>query len=202
MKNFIYIITMSISFASCQSLEIHLVTNPEGAEVSVFNPAEKGFIELGKAPLTITKELLTEKRIPIDQHLQILAKKAQYSSESILLDIGTRPKIDLAMKLDKDPSNEDNKQVEMNAFLESSIQKFIDVQRLVQNQRYDEAIGIVNQQLQRFPSSAQMWEMKGSLEILKKTPKLALESFDQSLKINPANDRLRSLYLKLKGGTL
>jgi len=61
MKNFIYIITMSISFASCQSLEIHLVTNPEGAEVSVFNPAEKGFIELGKAPLTITKELLTEK---------------------------------------------------------------------------------------------------------------------------------------------
>ena len=52
---------MSISFASCQSLEIHLVTNPEGAEVSVFNPAEKGFIELGKAPLTITKELLTEK---------------------------------------------------------------------------------------------------------------------------------------------
>jgi len=146
--------------------------------------------------------LANKKRIPIDQHLQILAKKAQYSSESILLDIGTRPKIDLAMKLDKDPSNEDNKQVEMNAFLESSIQKFIDVQRLVQNQRYDEAIGIVNQQLQRFPSSAQMWEMKGSLEILKKTPKLALESFDQSLKINPANDRLRSLYLKLKGGTL
>jgi tetratricopeptide (TPR) repeat protein len=202
---------------SCRHSNLKVVSYPEQAAVQIYDVKSHSFAELGKTPMEIKSEQIDR----FGPNLTIRVSKSGYVSEQVNLTSGSYTEIETLVRLDKfiDPNahqsddshdshdSNDSRNVmgaksikdETQIILQDFIADLQLVNAKMQLQMFDDAQKILDRLMQRYPKVAALWDMKGSVFLKKGDRKMAMDCYQQSLKIRPDNMVTRKKLVDLQG---
>ncbi|WP_372655330.1 hypothetical protein [Halobacteriovorax sp.] len=186
-KNLLNLLILSALCSCSSSTTIKINSAPEGAKIFVKNMSSKSSEEIGVTPLIIKTEDLEKKKLK-DGPLFVELKKEGYEDGKVLLAETEAINIDLSLKLDpKDQLAEAKKYDKISAQL-------FEVQRLIRNKNYKEALEITGAIKKDFPELSVPNELEGSIFYLQNDFEKSLTAFNTAYTKNSEN----SFVLKMK----
>lgn len=186
-KNLFSLMILLALYSCSSSTTIKITSSPEGAKIFVKNMSSKSSEEIGVTPLIIKTEDLQKKKLK-DGPLFVELKKEGYEVGKVLLAETEAINIDLSLKLDpKDQLAEAKKYDKVSAQL-------FEVQRLIRNKSYKEALEITGAIKKDFPELSVPNELEGSIFYLQNDFDKSLTAFNTAYTKNSDN----SFVLKMK----
>ncbi|MCX6117207.1 MAG: tetratricopeptide repeat protein [Proteobacteria bacterium] len=182
----------------CQTMEVKVISYPEGATVQLFDYDAQSYAEIGKTPLSLSQDQIDK----FGPNISLRVQKDGYQPEQVSYARGSYTNVTSTIRLEK--SITQNIQVSGNLGSSGQSGKIIDseihqfgvelqqINKLVQNGDYKGAGEILDRYLARFPNAAILWDMRGSIYLkLKQTP-LAIKAYERSLQLFPDNGETKS----------
>ncbi len=186
-KNLLHLMILAALYSCSSATTIKINSSPEGAKIFVKNMTSKSSEEIGVTPLIIKTEDLQKKKLK-DGPLFVELKKEGYEVGKVLLAETEAINIDLSLKLDpKDQLAEAKRYDRVSAQL-------FEVQRLIRNKSYKEALEITGAIKKDFPELSVPNELEGSIFYLQNDFDKSLTAFNTAYTKNSDN----SFVLKMK----
>ena len=167
---------------SCQTSEIKLDSVPAGATVEVLNPEKQGYEEVGKTPYIMEGDSMLQ-MFNSKNMLSLRISKPGYVVEHVFIDKSNNPKVDLHTQLKPVA----NWQVDLKDILSehaSAVASRVQViNGNIHGRRYEDAMADIRDLLTHYPQSYFLYDMKGSVHVLRGEKLEARNSFEKSLSI-------------------
>lgn len=196
-RKIVIFLTYLVVITSCSTnRELVVSSKEEQMTVSIITEDKANYKEIGKTPLKLNDEKLPE----LKKHdlIGIRLTKPGHVTENFLISYEGRNivKIHAAPKLISDwtaPNSEISSMVANK--IVNGIQK---INTLVRKGKYDQALKSVDQMIDNFPSAHMLYDLRGSIFILRGDKGRGIASYEKSLRINPDNQKTKSMLGKLK----
>ncbi len=169
---FIFVLVASMG---CTTTRVSVLTNPSGANVYAKPVGSAQPTLMGQTPLQFTNKEL-EKEFNGSGALVLEIQKEGFKTDTLF--ITELSKIDLNIVRDLAPKRD----LEVQTWLNGHIGSMFEVKRLVQAQRYEEALRIVRELKKETPMVATLYEMEGGIYLMQREYKSALDSYRVALK--------------------
>lgn len=185
---------------SCSTAQMEIVSEPSGADLVFIN--DDGREEkLGQTPLVITSEIAS--KITTDSW-RIGFSKMGYVKDQIFLEKKMFKQIGkVSLKLTPEANWKEAYQ-DMTAYkyLNDVSSMSAEVQAATVKGDYAKAESIAQALVTRYPKLSVGWNLLGNIYYLQKRVDKAVESYQKSLDINPADQVTKGILERLRGGRL
>jgi tetratricopeptide (TPR) repeat protein len=172
----------SLAIAGCAS-KLSLSSNPPNAEVELISPQDQVVATLGTTPLLLTPDTLSEKQSSGPYVLRV-TKEGYLSREILLVSVnGIQATVNLELR-----TNEPVKA------LNDTVETLFRAQELAQNGEYQAGLTALNDLQKSHPGILAIYEIKGSILMLKGDYVAAAREFQRATQFSPDNAGLRRLY--------
>jgi tetratricopeptide (TPR) repeat protein len=186
----ISIFVMACVLAGCQTSEIKINSEPAGATVEVLNPSNQGYLVVGKTPYTVEGES-SFKLFRTSNILSVRISKPGFVIEHLFIDKSNNPKVIVNTQLKSlDSWQVGPKEKEKDVLSEHASTVAAGIQNInayIQARQFEKALSGVRELLATNPASYFLYDMKGSIHLLRGEKAEALSSFQKSLAIFPNN---------------
>ena len=188
---------------SCSSIpkeeaQLEISANNE-AMVSIYDQETDKIFDLGKTPLKITTSELRERTAKSPWiYLQINAQG--FVPENILVpsELRSSQKIRIALKKVEwwnDPSHALSSQI-----VQQVGRNFQDIYRSIRQGKNDDALNLTDKLITEYPQASILYDIKGSLYLIKGSKAEAISAYERSLQISSDNPETIKLLDQLKKG--
>ena len=196
-----FICPLTLNFlTSCQTPKLEVVSEPQAADVLIFDSKSGSYKQVGKTPLNIRDNQEAMKLINANDMIAISIEKQGYVIEHAFLDKDYSSDINLHIKLKKMAMwvEKEKKQAD-DRELDSVVRE---VQRIIAASKKDDYVvahSSVLSLIARYPEAPILWEMKGSIERLRNQTKEAIKSYKKSLSLGSADPDTMAALRVLEG---
>lgn len=200
------IIFIHLTMIGCQTYQLEVITTPSNASVYIFDESRKTYILAGNTPFNLDRSKKLLSFVDGNETLAISIEKKGYITERMLIEQSNAPKGSMTFTLKKFEQPELEKEKEVAETLLTQDQKVLEsvlreVFRVIQLQKksdYDVAYASVLGLISRYSETPLFWEMKGSLEMLRKNPGEALTSYKKAVALGSTSPELKDALAKLE----
>ena len=186
--------------AACQTNQIKLESSPAGAEVELLNVEKNSYEPLGKTPYVIEGDNVIH-FVHSNDLLSIRISKEGFIPEHLLLDRSSNPKVDFHTQL-KPAGAALGAATDMKEVLSETANvvaaKVQDINANVEAEKFDQALAEINELLAAYPNSYYLYDIKGSVHVLRHEISQARESYRKSLTIQPNNEMTKKALSKIE----
>ena len=201
--NFLGVMLFIVALQACQTYELKVVTNPPDAEVFILDPRTSSYSKVGTTPLAMEagNDAKIFSLIDGSDLLGLTVEKKGYVVEHFLIDRAAAPKQTLGLTLK--PIADWTNATEVKADIDESViadrvgVQVQEVMRKVQSRDFAAAEAIIARLLEAYPRAAFLWDVRGSVALLKDDQEEAVRSFQQSLALRPENAETQSALRRL-----
>ena len=195
MKNIFIIMTFIL--VSCSSQKELIVESkiPE-VTVSILNKSGSNFEQVGKTPYKVNSDKL--KQLDDAEFLTVKLSKQGYVTENFLISTEGRDKLKLISNLQNvpdwtEPASENSSLVANSIMTETQ-----QINYLIKKAKYSEALNLVDQLITKYPKAPILYDLQGSILLLKGDKGRSIASYEKSLILNPVNEKTKTVLGKLK----
>jgi hypothetical protein len=192
-----------VGMTGCQTYSVEIVTNPADAEVYIYDQEKATYKLAGKTPFNLNTN---QKMLDLVQGADALAisiEKKGYVVERLLLDHSQAPKAAFTFNLKKiedwsmGPQVAGGKDLKPEA-IEELLRESQRVSQQIRKRDLEVAYTGIMAMISRYPQVAILWEMKGSVELLRNQKMEAVKSFKQSLALGSKSPETKVAIQKLE----
>jgi tetratricopeptide (TPR) repeat protein len=162
------------------SAEVIIDTIPSKANLFIVNPKTLNKTSIGKSPFKMTFEDFTSAYAKGDSFI-IEVSKEGHQRESIMILNNGRNNIEVKVSLEAIRDHEKTRE------FDSLISSLFDVQRLVRNRNYKDALNILNSLEKEHPEVSSVYEIKAGALYLSKEFSRSLAYYRKAFDLNPKN---------------
>lgn len=174
-------LTASVFTCGCAS-HLYLKSEPAGAKVDLISPQSQASTPLGETPLKMTKAEITQKQVR-GPYLIRITKEGLLPKEILIASL-TGLDVDVNVQLQASAST---------ARTNNLVNELFDAQSLVQKGDSAAALEKLNQLQKEYPDVSAVYEMRGSIFMVRGDYNTATREFQTALNIDPQNRDLRVL---------
>lgn len=196
---------VQLILVGCQTYQLEVITTPPNASVYIFDEQRKTYVLAGKTPFNLdtSKKLLSF--VDGNETLAISIEKKGYITERMLIEQASAPKGTMTFTLKKFelPDQEaatstETLLIQDQKVLESVLRDVYRVMQLQKESDYDVAYATVLGLISRYSDTPLFWEMKGSLEVLRKNQVDALASYKKAVALGSTSPELKDALAELE----
>ncbi|MBX3023073.1 MAG: hypothetical protein KF799_15460 [Bdellovibrionales bacterium] len=175
------LVILSATTSGCAS-HLYLKSEPAGARVELISAQNQAVTPLGETPLTMTKTQITQKQVR-GPYLIRISKDGLLPKEILIASL-TGIDVDVNVQLQASAST---------ARLNDLVNELFDAQNMAQKGDGPSALEKLNQLQKKHPDIAAVYEMRGSIYMVRGDYASAARDFGVAVNIDPQNRELRVL---------
>lgn len=195
--NFSFILSLLILFSCASNKELIVQSKLTKVKVSIKDAKSTNFQDIGHTPVNVNSSKL--KLLESSEYVTIRLSKEGHISENYLINLKGRNKFRIVGQLNRVadwtvPASEYSSYVANDIISKTQL-----VNSYVKKGKFNNALQKVDKLLESFPRAAILYDLKGSILLLKGDKGRSIASFQKSLNLNPDNDKTKKVLTKLKG---
>lgn len=191
------------ALCGCQTYQLKVVTNPPDADVMILDPKTQSYRNAGKSPLELNSDQDGGQLFSMLKGADLITltvEKPGYVIEHFLIDRAVAPKqtLNLALKpVEATPVTGVRVTADESLVADRVGTQIQGVMRQIDRGEYASAHATVARLIESYPLASILWDMRGSLALLKGDADDAARSFKQSLALKPENAETQAALQKL-----
>jgi tetratricopeptide (TPR) repeat protein len=191
------LIFISFAFMSWPLLasQISINSQPEGAEVIAQMARGGKKIKIGTTPLKIDHSRIEALTQGVAYKIEVM--KSGFEVYRLL--VASTGKEDIELQATLEPSQE----MKLGPSIDVLVFNLFEVQRLIRSKDYDGALIKLSELEKSHANLSSVWEIKGSINYIKKNFNIALSDYRKAFTLNPQNEVAQRMkeYLESKNPT-
>jgi tetratricopeptide (TPR) repeat protein len=201
-KNFILAslicISSSCALFSKKIMNNYIIVNTSKPAIMLYNDNGKKIV-IGNTPITMNvNDLVKKYNIPTDAWLNFYVESPGYVTESFLLKAPTQKNIEIQINLKPLEWWNDSDKTISSIVVDKLGKNFQIIYSNIREGNLDKAFALTENLLNIYPNAAILYDIKGSIYILKNEIELAIASYERSLQISKDNPDTEQILIKLR----